>query len=280
MRVVVPPDDVRAWVSDARKAGQRVGFLATMGALHEGHLSLLDTLKRVCDVRVLSIFVNPTQFNDRRDFDAYKIDLDRDIALARERGTDLVFTPGVSDIYRDGAESWVTVDKLSQPLEGEFRPGHFRGVATVVTTLLNIVTPDYSIFGEKDFQQLRIVEQVVRDLHLPVKILRGEIVRETDGLAMSSRNVRLTSDGRKRSLAISRGLFRAQDAFSHGERSARRLEAIFRDSCSEEVGIEIQYVRVAREDTFQAVDEVAEPVRLLVAVFIEGVRLIDNIALA
>jgi pantoate--beta-alanine ligase len=251
-----------------------------MGALHEGHLSLIDALAPVCDVRVLSIFVNPTQFNDKQDFDAYKIDIDRDLSLARSRGTDLVFTPEVADIYRDGAESWVTVDKLSQPLEGEFRPGHFRGVATVVTTLLNIVSPDCSIFGEKDFQQLRIVEQLVRDLHLPVKILRGEIVRETDGLAMSSRNVRLSLDGRRRSLALSRGLFRARDAFGRGERSAHRLEAIFRDACAEESGVEIQYVAVAREDTLEPVVEVTVPSRVLTAAFVDGVRLIDNVALS
>jgi pantoate--beta-alanine ligase len=250
-----------------------------MGALHEGHLSLARTLKHHCDIRVCSIFVNPTQFNDPKDYEAYVINLEKDKALLEQEGVDLLFAPEVGEIYPPGFQTTVNVNEISKPFEGALRPGHFSGVATVVTVLFNAVTPDVAIFGEKDFQQLRLIEQMVDDLKMNIQIIRGELIRDADGLALSSRNARLSVEGRRTALSISRGLFAARTAFEGGERSAERLQGIVTESVRSVEGTEIDYIALVDERSLERVSTVTGACRMLVVVKVEGVRLLDNIAL-
>jgi pantoate--beta-alanine ligase len=250
-----------------------------MGALHEGHLSLARTLTRDCDIRVCSIFVNPTQFNDPKDYQAYVINLDKDKALLEREGVDLLFAPEVGEIYPAGFQTTVNVAEISKPFEGALRPGHFAGVATVVTVLFNAVTPDVAIFGEKDFQQLRLIEQMVCDLKMDIEVIRGALVRDGDGLALSSRNARLSEEGRRTALSISRGLFAARAAFEGGERSADTLQGIVTQSVLGVQGTEIDYIALVDERSLERVSAVTGACRVLVVVKVEGVRLLDNIAL-
>jgi pantoate--beta-alanine ligase len=270
---------LRAEIHAHRRAGRRIGFVPTMGALHEGHLSLARTLKHHCDIRVCSIFVNPTQFNDPKDYEAYVINLEKDKALLEQEGVDLLFAPEVGEIYPPGFQTTVNVNEISKPFEGALRPGHFSGVATVVTVLFNAVTPDVAIFGEKDFQQLRLIEQMVDDLKMNIQIIRGELIRDADGLALSSRNARLSVEGRRTALSISRGLFAARTAFEGGERSAERLQGIVTESVRSVEGTEIDYIALVDERSLERVSTVTGACRMLVVVKVEGVRLLDNIAL-
>lgn len=272
------PKLIRDRIRSLKMSGKRVGFVPTMGGLHEGHLSLARTLREKCDIRVCSIFVNPTQFNDKKDFEAYLIDVNKDIELLTGEGVDIVFTPHASDIYLSGAQTFVDVKEISAPLEGAHRPGHFQGVATVVSLLFHIVEPDVAIFGEKDFQQLRLIEQMVRDLHMPIEIVRGKLVRDPDGLAMSTRNKRLSPSDRELSLSISRGLNATAKKFSEGERSADVLRTEILKEL-EKPGIQIEYVEIAGEDNLAPLKSISGPARALVAVKVGGVRLIDNVGL-
>ena len=279
MKTCTSIKELRAEIKAHKVTGKRVGFVPTMGALHEGHLSLARTLRQHCDIRVCSIFVNPTQFNDPKDYEAYIINLDKDKELLEREGVDILFAPHVSEIYPKGYQTTVTVSEISKPFEGALRPGHFAGVATVVTVLFNAVTPDVAIFGEKDFQQLRLIEQMVRDLQMDIEIVRGALVRDSDGLALSSRNVRLSQEGRRNSLAISRGLFAAQAAFTKGERSASKLEGLVAASVRDVPGATTDYISAVNEETLERVEAIVGPSRILVVVKIDGVRLLDNIAL-
>ncbi len=263
----------------ARQAGKRIGFVPTMGALHEGHLSLARTLTRHCDVRVCSVFVNPTQFNDPKDYEAYVINIENDQALLEREGVDLLFAPAVQEVYPPGFQTSVMVRDVSKPFEGALRPGHFEGVATVVAVLFNIVRPDVAIFGEKDFQQLMLIERMVDDLKLDIEIVRGALVRDPDGLALSSRNVRLSKEGRGHALAISRGLFRARAAFEAGERRSDVLEDIVVQEISSMPNPQIDYVALVEERSLQRVERVEGACRILVVARVDGVRLLDNIRL-
>jgi pantoate--beta-alanine ligase len=264
----------------ARQAGKRIGFVPTMGALHEGHLSLARTLTRHCDVRVCSVFVNPTQFNDPKDYEAYVINIENDQALLEREGVDLLFAPAVEEVYPPGFQTSVMVRDVSKPFEGALRPGHFEGVATVVTVLFNIVRPDVAIFGEKDFQQLVLIERMVEDLKLDIEIVRGALVRDPDGLALSSRNVRLSSEGRGHALKISRGLFKARAAFEAGERRSVVLEDLVVQEISAMPNPQIDYVALVDERSLQRVEGVEGPCRMLVVARVDGVRLLDNIGFA
>lgn len=270
---------MRGEIRAHKSSGKRVGFVPTMGALHEGHLSLARELKDHCDVRVCSIFVNPTQFNDPKDYQAYVINLERDKALLEQEGVDILFAPSVEEMYPSGFQTTVSVNELSKPFEGALRPGHFAGVATVVTILFNAVMPDVAIFGEKDFQQLRLIERMVADLKLDISIIRGALVRDTDGLALSSRNVRLSPQGREDSLCISRGLRAALEAYRRGETSGAALEDIVATSARAVPHAVVDYIAVVDEQTLERVERVGETSRILVVIKIEGVRLLDNIAL-
>lgn len=279
MITCVTVEHIRREITAHKSAGKRIGFVPTMGALHEGHLSLARTLTEHCEVRVCSIFVNPTQFNDPKDYQAYIINLEADKKALEREGVDILFAPTVEEMYPRGFQSTVSLSEITKPWEGASRPGHFAGVATVVTVLFNAVQPDVAIFGEKDFQQLRLIEQMVSDLKMGIKIVRGKLVRDNDGLALSSRNARLSPQGRKDSLAISRGLAAACEACEGGERNARVLEDVVATSVRAVHGAEIDYIAAVREDTLEQIDRVEGRCRILVVVKIDGVRLLDNMAL-
>jgi pantoate--beta-alanine ligase len=271
-------DSMRRYVAGARAQGLRIGFVPTMGYLHEGHLSLVRRAAQESDLVMASIFVNPTQFNNPEDLKKYPRDIPRDLELLRSVGTAAVILPTPEMIYGAGYQSWVNLNDLTQPLEGAHRPGHFQGVTTVVSILFNLVEADCAVFGEKDFQQLRIIERMVEDLKFRVKIIRGELIRDPDGLAMSSRNVRLSPESRAVALGISRGLRSAVAAFTAGERRAATL----RDFVAKELpapAVTIDYIAVADEQHLHELELVTVPARILVAATIGGVRLIDNAAL-
>ena len=261
-----------------RTAGRRIVFVPTMGCLHDGHLSLIRIACRHGDAVVASIYVNPTQFGPGEDYDAYPRNPERDEALCESEGVDAVFYPADSAMYCEDHSTWVDEESLSRHLCGASRPGHFRGVATVVTKLFNIVQPDVAVFGQKDAQQALLLQRVVRDLNMPVDIVLGPIVREQDGLAMSSRNSYLRAEDRRRALAIVRGLQKARQAYDEGERRARVLrEAARRPLVAAKA--EIDYVDVVARRTLEpyAPDQLlTEPSLLAVAAVFGGTRLIDN----
>ena len=272
---------LREMLFEERRMGKRVAFVPTMGALHAGHLSLVKIARQNADRVVVSIFVNPTQFNNRSDLEKYPRTIAADAAQLENIGVFALFAPDSPEqIYASDFQSWINNEKLSVSLEGASRPGHFRGMATVVTILFNIVAPDLAIFGEKDFQQLRIVEKLVEDLKLPIKIIRGPISREEGGLARSSRNERLTERGRETAKSLSRALFIIRDAFRGGERRGPFLAQLGRDALLTEPAVQLDYIEVVREADLEPVRvSIDQPSRCLLAATVEGVRLIDNIEL-
>lgn len=253
----------------------RVGLLPTLGFFHEGHLALMDLLRPRCDTLVISLFVNPTQFNDPSDFDAYPRDEDRDAALADARGVDILFAPSVEEVYPGESVTTVEVTGVTDEMEGRHRPGHFVGVATVVAKLFAGLRPEVAMFGRKDAQQLAVLRAMVRDLRFPIEIVEGPVVREPDGLALSSRNVRLGTEGRERALAISRGLFQAAERVDAGERNASRLESTVLRSIG---SLEVDYVKLASLSTMHPIERLDRPAVLATAASVGGVRLIDNVA--
>jgi pantoate--beta-alanine ligase len=280
MRIVRTGGEVRESVRRARGAGKQVGFVPTMGALHAGHVSLLRRARAGTDYVVLSVFVNPTQFNDPADLTAYPRDEAADAATARDAGVDLFFAPDASQMYPPAFATSVTVDGLSVPMEGAVRgAGHFRGVATVVTKLFNIVAPDVAYFGQKDAQQAVIVRRLVRDLDLPLRVEVCPTVRESDGLAMSSRNVRLGPADRQRALALRRGLDAAEASVAAGEREASRVARAGREAMRVH-GVEPEYYEVVSADTLEPLDTVAGEVLIAVAARVGPVRLIDNVVIS
>src|SRR5215467_10426518 len=263
-----------------REQNRTIGFVPTMGALHEGHLSLIHEARALCDVVVVSVFVNPTQFGPAEDFESYPRDLTRDSALLAEYNVDYVFAPTSEEIYPAGFASYVTVEELSDKLEGAARPGHFRGVTTVVAILLNIVRPHFAFFGQKDVQQSIIIKQMVRDLGFEAEIVVLPIVREESGLALSSRNAYLDEPGRRAAIVLNRALLQARAAYADGERSASRLIELVRATIENEPLARIDYVSVNDAETLAKVDKVDDrPALLSLAVFIGRTRLIDNIVL-
>ena len=261
----------------ARAEGQTISFVPTMGFLHEGHLSLLRDGRKRGDLLVLSIFVNPTQFGQGEDLDCYPRDFERDESLARECGVDLVFYPDTAAIYPAGYATYVTVEgPLTTTLEGASRPTHFRGVTTVVTKLFNIVQPHVAIFGNKDFQQLAVIRRMTIDLNLPVEIIGMPIVRETDGLAMSSRNVYLSTDERQQSLVLVNTLRESIVAVNNGEQDASILLQEAWQRLTAESDLKIDYVKICHAQTLEEVDVVDHESFMLLAVFVGKTRLIDN----
>jgi len=279
MKTLMTVDECRSALRSARSGGATVGFVPTMGALHEGHISLARAVRSLCDIRVCSIFVNPTQFNDPKDYEAYRVNLSRDQEMLEREGVDFLFAPNVCEIYPEGFQTTVSVNEISKPFEGALRPGHFTGVASVVTILFNIVEPDVAIFGEKDFQQLTLIERMVRDLKMDIRIVRGALVRDSDGLALSSRNARLSCEGRTHALLISKGLFAAERAFNEGERAAAVLTRLVQESIESMPEPVIEYIALVDENNLQEVQTVQGSCRLLVVARVDGVRLLDNIAL-
>lgn len=251
-----------------------IGFLPTLGFFHEGHLLLMDMLRERCDTLVVSLFVNPTQFNDPGDFDAYPRAEERDAALAAEHGVDILFAPNVDEVYGGVSITTVEVTGVTDEMEGRHRPGHFVGVATVVAKLFAGLRPDMAMFGRKDAQQLAVLRAMTSDLRFPIEIIEAPVVREPDGLALSSRNVRLAPPDRERALAISRGLFQAAEQVDAGERRGDRLEATVARSIK---GLGVDYVKLAAVATMKPIPALTEPAVLAVAADVGGVRLIDNV---
>lgn len=281
MEVVARREVLRDLCDDARGAGRTVGFVPTMGSLHEGHASLVRRARRENETVVVSIFVNPLQFGPSEDLQTYPRDLERDLALLKEEGADLVFTPADDEMYPDG-DPLVTVDPgpLGERLEGASRPGHFRGVCTVVAKLLGIVGPCRAYFGEKDAQQLAIVSAMVRELAMPATVVACETVREGDGLAMSSRNARLSAEERQAAVCLSDALFAARDLVEAGERDVHVLRAEMAKRIGAEPLARLDYVAVVDPGAFEDLDELDGPARALVAARIGETRLIDTARLA
>ena len=253
----------------------RVGLLPTLGYFHEGHLRLMDLLRDRCDTVVVSLFVNPTQFNDTDDFDAYPRDEARDASLAQAHHVDVLFAPDELEVYPGESVTTVEVVGVTDEMEGRYRPGHFVGVATVVAKLFAGLQPAMSMFGRKDAQQLAVLKAMVTDLRFPIEIVEAPVIREPDGLALSSRNVRLGRMDREHALAISRGLFQAAEQVDAGERRGDRLEATALRSMR---GLDVDYVKLASQATMKPIEKLDRPAVLAVAAHVGPVRLIDNIA--
>ncbi|WGR73290.1 MULTISPECIES: pantoate--beta-alanine ligase [unclassified Bradyrhizobium] len=278
MQTVTTIAELRRALAKARNTDRRVGFVPTMGYLHEGHLALVTASRAQCDVTVVSIFVNPTQFGPNEDLNTYPRDFLRDEKLCRDAGVAIVFAPGAQEVYPAQFETFVEPGELAKPLCGAFRPGHFRGVATVVCKLFNMVQPDVAFFGQKDFQQCAVVRRMAIDLNLPIEIVTVPTVREADGLAMSSRNRYLNKEKRRQAVAISRALLAAESAFKAGERDVEKLVTISRRHLNEVD--RVQYVELIDADTLKAVaSPLTRPAALCAAVYVGSTRLIDNVIL-
>jgi pantoate--beta-alanine ligase len=270
----------RAWSRDRHREGKTIGFVPTMGALHEGHLTLVRRAKQACDLVVASIYVNPTQFDNPEDLAKYPVTLDQDRAMLAKEGVDALWLPVTAEMYPDGYCTFVElVGPLMEGLCAVARPGHFRGVATVVTKLFNVVTPDVAVFGQKDLQQVMIISRLVADLDLPVRIDVGPTVREADGLAMSSRNRRLTSEMREKALGLPRGLELANRAFKHGESNSLKLTELVYNELLVHPGVEVDYANVVKLPKLEEVETASDVCVLAAAAFVDGVRLIDHVHL-
>ena len=277
-QLITDSDALRYAVCDARRRGQRVGLVPTMGALHDGHLSLVDAARAECDVSVVTIFVNPTQFAPDEDFREYPREVTRDLSLLAGRGCDIVFAPGNDSIYRPNHATFIDVGPIGTMLEGEFRPTHFRGVATVVMKLFQLAPADRAYFGRKDYQQTLVVRQMVADLDVPIDVRVCPTVREPDGLAMSSRNRYLSPDERRRALALSRSLRMAEELFATGERNASVIRQKIGHELESVGGIQIQYIAIVADGTLTPVECIDGPTTIAIAATVGKTRLIDNLA--
>ena len=272
--------DQRAWSRAQQRAGKTIAFVPTMGALHAGHISLVVQAKSAADLVVASIFVNPTQFDNPEDLGAYPRTLSADLAMLTEAGVDAVYLPTVGEMYPDGYCTFVEmVGPLTDKLCAVARPGHFRGVCTVVLKLFGAVMPDIAIFGEKDLQQVLIISRMASDLNLPVEVRVGATLRDTDGLAMSSRNKRLSSESRLKALGLPRGLEMANRAFKDGERSGMKLIELVANELLVHEGVELDYCDLIKLAGFKEVEHADDGCVVAAAAFVDGVRLIDHIYL-
>ncbi len=260
-----------------RRENKTIGFVPTMGALHAGHLSLVEEARQMCDIVIVSIFVNPAQFNEATDFAKYPRDLTADAELLTEYQVDYIFAPEEQEIYAENFSTYVYVENLTETLEGASRPGHFRGVATVVTILFNTMRPDYAFFGQKDAQQVAVIKRLTKDLGFDTEIIVGRTVREESGLAMSSRNARLSSEERQKASIIYQALREAKIAAKEGERNAARLAEIVREKIAAEPLAQTDYVAVVDNETLEPIEKIGENAALIaVAVRFGNTRLIDN----
>lgn len=276
MRIIETVAEMQQAADNWRARGERIGFVPTMGFLHKGHLDLMRAARKIADQVVISIFVNPAQFAPHEDFDSYPRDMRRDLDLAREVGVDLAFTPSVAEMYPDGFQTYVDVAKVSANLCGKSRPVFFRGVATVVSKLFHAVKPHIAVFGEKDFQQLVTIRRMVRDMNMDVEIIGHPIVREEDGLAMSSRNAYLKADERPAALRLNRSLALAQEMVDSGERSATAILAKVTEFITSGGGAKIDYAQICNPESLEDIEQLAGPSLLALAVWVGKTRLIDN----
>ena len=279
MRVITSIESMRNACRELKQGGKRLGFVATMGALHAGHLSLMQAARSQCAAVAASIFVNPTQFGPNEDLSKYPRNLERDRELVEIEKVDLLFTPAAKEMYPAGAVTWVTVEGLGELLEGKTRPGHFRGVTTVVSKLFNIVEPDRAYFGQKDAQQAVIIRKMVRDLDMGVEIVVCPTMRESDGLALSSRNVYLNREEREQALVLYRALCRVQALADRGEHNAAKLREGAMKVFAEERAVRMDYFEMVDKETLQPVTDVARGALVVTAAFVGKTRLIDNLVL-
>jgi len=279
IKIIDKIKDMQSLSNNIRKEGRSISFVPTMGALHEGHLSLMRMAKEKCDFLVVSIFVNPTQFGPGEDFNKYARDLEGDIKKISTIGVDAVFFPDVDEIYPDGYETYVEVEELQKPLCGQYRPGHFKGVATVVLKLFNIVKPDVAVFGEKDYQQLLIIKKMVRDLHLEIEIVGMPIIREKDGLALSSRNAYLSDEERVKALALSKSLAEIKNMFNNGNKDTGELVKTGTGILKENSVSSIDYLEIRDGASLEKPKEAKNGDIAAVAARVGNARLIDNIKL-
>ncbi len=266
-------------VSEARNAGKVIGLAPTMGALHEGHLSLIQNARQQCDFVVVSVFVNPTQFGPSEDFGRYPRTLEDDAHKCEQAGVDLIFAPDAQEMYPPGFDSWVEIGGVTTMLEGKSRPGHFRGVATVCLKLFNIIQADCAYFGQKDYQQLQVVKKMVRDLNVPIEIVQVQTVREPDGLALSSRNRYLSDNQRQAALVLRDALEAARVEYNSGQRDRRALEQILLDKLTSQPLADVEYAVVVDAESLLSIENIDRPAVALLAVRIGTTRLIDNLIL-
>lgn len=280
MKILTTVDEMRVACAQARKERGKLGFVPTMGALHEGHLALVRAARERCETVAASIFVNPTQFGPNEDFKKYPRTLERDCEWLQSENVDLLFTPSPEEMYPKGAVTYVVVEELSERLCGRSRPGHFRGVTTIVNKLFNIVQPDFAFFGQKDGAQAAIIRRMIRDLDMAVTIVVCPIVRESDGLAMSSRNVYLNSQERKKAQVLYRSLKKVQCLYGEGERSAAELITSALQVFAEEADVKLEYVEIVDPETLEPVSDLSRAALAAVAARVGSTRLIDNIVLS
>lgn len=276
MEIVKHPELMQDLAARLRREGKQIGLVPTMGALHEGHLSLMRRCRSENDLSVMSLFVNPIQFNQQSDLAAYPRDLGRDLKQAGAAGVDLVFAPAEQAMYPEGFQTFVTVEELAGRWEGEFRPGHFRGVATVVAKLFTIVKPHRAYFGQKDYQQALVVKRMVRDLNLDVEVVVMPVVRDPDGLALSSRNANLSAEERTAALALHRSLVFAEERVRAGERDAKAVVEGMRRIIEREPPAQVDYIACCHPETLDPLDRIDGTVLFALAVWVGKIRLIDN----
>jgi pantoate--beta-alanine ligase len=281
MKICSTIPEARAACRDTRTNRKRLGLVPTMGALHEGHLSLVRAAKARCDAVAVSIFVNPTQFGPTEDLSKYPRQFDRDCRLLEKEGVEILFAPPVEEIYPNSNDrvTWVVVEGLSEKLDGRSRPGHFRGVTTIVAKLFHILEPDTAFFGQKDAAQLAVIRRMVQDLNFPVEIVACPIVREPDGLAMSSRNAYLNREERVRALVLQRALQKARQQFQAGERISANLISAAEEIFADEPQVRLDYFEIVDPDTLDPVERISQKTLVAVAAYVGNTRLIDNLVL-
>ena len=276
MEIIALPAEMQRWSDDARRRGETIAFVPTMGFLHEGHLTLMREGRKRASLLASSLFVNPTQFGPNEDFSRYPRNFEGDCAMMREVPVNVLFAPEADVMYPPGSQTWVEVTEMTKGLCGAHRPGHFRGVTTVVAKLLNIVKPHIALFGEKDFQQLRAIERMVQDLNLDIEIVPVPTVREPDGLAMSSRNAYLSPNDRRKALALVGALRAAGAVFTAGVRDPRELVQAARDWLGKTPEVQVEYVEAVDARTLQPLEQIEGPVVVAIAARLGPTRLIDN----
>lgn len=279
MKIITLPLDMQKTAMALKPAGKRIGLVPTMGFLHAGHLSLIELARRQADIVILSIFVNPTQFGPNEDFSRYPRDFERDCALCQKAGVDILFNPAPETMYPQNYSVYVGEDNLARELCGASRPGHFRGVLTVVAKLFHLALPDVAVFGQKDAQQARLIQQMAHDLNFPTTIMLAPIIREADGLAMSSRNTYLSKIERREALGLMQALQTARRLYHAGERDAHRIIAAMQDGIAQIPSARIDYIAIVDNGTLQPVAQLDTPVLVALAVYIGRTRLIDNLVL-
>ena len=256
---------------------KKIALVPTMGSIHEGHISLVETAKKHGDIIIATIFVNPIQFNNTEDYNSYPKDFDKDVEILEKNGVDILFCPSLSEVYPDGFDTTVRVNSLSNSLEGQYRKGHMEGVATIVTKLFNIILPDYAIFGEKDYQQLLLIKSFVKDLNMSVEIIQSKTVRDKEGLALSSRNIKLTSAERLVACEIIKSLNIAFEKIISGQKNSEQIINFIKEHLASFDSIKIEYVSIRNPYDFEIIDKIQEEFVILIAAFIGEVRLIDNV---